>query len=304
MSHGANPVKAIIYALCANGALAIAKFAAAVITGSGSMLAEAVHSTADCGNQLLLLLGMKRAQRPPSDDFPLGYGKETYFWSFIVALLLFSMGGLFSIYEGWHKLHESEPLSYPLLALGVLAFGIVVEGLSLAGCLREINKARADVSLWHWFRHTREAELLVIFGEDLAALFGLSFAFLAVLATWITGNSTYDAIGSIGIGVLLITVAVFIGVEVKSLLVGQGVSVKMRGDMLDFLNQQPTIKQVFNLRTLHMGADVMVAIKAELTEQQDAKQLIADINQVEVAFRQRFPVIAWCFFEPDDTDDD
>ena len=304
MSHGANPVKAIFYALFANGAIAVAKYAAAIITGSGSMLAEAVHSTADCGNQLLLLLGMKRAKKPPSDDFPLGYGKETYFWSFIVALLLFSMGGLFSIYEGWHKLHESEPLSYPQLALGVLAFGIVVEGLSLAGCLREINKARAEQSLWHWFRHTREAELLVIFGEDLAALLGLSFAFVAVLAAWITGDPMYDALGSIAIGVLLIAVAMFVGVEVKSLLVGQGVSTETRGDMLDFLNQQGTIKQVYNLRTLHMGSDVMVAIKAELTEQQDAKKLIADINKVEVAFRERFPAVAWCFFEPDDTDDD
>lgn len=268
------------------------------------MLAEAVHSTADCGNQLLLLLGMKRAQKPPSDDFPLGYGKETYFWSFIVALLLFSMGGLFSVYEGWHKLHESEPLSYPMLALGVLVFGIIVEGLSLAGCLKEINKSRAEQSLWRWFHDTREVELLVIFGEDLAALLGLSFAAIAVLATWITGNTVYDALGSIGIGVLLIAVAIFVGVEVKSLLIGQGVSTKMRGDMLDFLNQQAEIKQIYNLRTLHMGTDVMVAIKAELTEQQDARKLIADINQVEVAFRERFPAVAWCFFEPDDTDDD
>lgn len=302
MSHGADPSKAIFYALFANGAIAIAKYAAAVITGSGSMLAEAVHSTADCGNQLLLLLGMKRAKKPPSDDFPLGYGKETYFWSFIVALLLFSMGGLFSIYEGWHKLHEPEPLSYPMLALGVLAFGIVVEALSLAGCLREINKARGQQGLWQWFRTTREAELLVIFGEDLAAMLGLSFAFIAVLIAWITGDPMYDALGSIGIGVLLIVVALFIGVEVKSLLVGQGVSPKVRKEMLDFLNQQATIKQVFNLRTLHMGADVMVAIKAELKEQQDVSKLIADINQVEVAFRDRFPEIAWCFFEPDDAD--
>lgn len=304
MSHGADSVKAIFFALSANAAVAVAKYIAAVITGSGSMLAEAVHSTADCGNQLLLLLGMKRAKKPPSDDYPLGFGKETYFWSFIVALLLFSMGGLFSIYEGWHKLHEPEPLSYPLLALGVLAFGVVVEGLSLAGCLREVNKSRGDQNLWIWFRDTREAELLVIFGEDLAALFGLSFAFAAVLAAWITGDPMWDALGSIGIGILLIVVAFFVGVEVKSLLVGQGVSPPVREDMLQFLAQQPSIKQIYNLRTLHMGSDVMVAIKAELTEQQDARKLIADINQVEAAFRQRFAQVSWCFFEPDNTDDD
>ena len=304
MSHGADSTKAIYYAFSANGAIAIAKYVAAVITGSGSMLAEAVHSTADCGNQLLLLLGMKRSKKPASDRFPLGYGKETYFWSFIVALLLFSMGGLFSIYEGWHKLHEPEPLSYPMLALGVLLFGIIVEGLSFAGCLREINKVRAEQNLWQWFRSTREVELLVIFGEDLAALLGLCFAFLAVLAAWLTGDPMYDALGSIGIGVLLIAVAFFISVEVKSLLIGQGVSPDIHTDMLDFLNQQVTIKQVYNLRTLHMGADVMVAIKAELTEQQDALKLIADINKVEAVFRARFPAVAWCFFEPDNTDDD
>src|SRR3990167_2164324 len=131
MAGGANPVKAIIAALFANGAIAIAKYVAAVITGSGSMLAEAVHSTADCGNQALLLLGLKKAKQPPSPDYPLGYGKETYFWSFIVALMLFSLGGLFSVYEGWHKLHEPEPLSYPFIALGVLAFGIIAEAMSM-----------------------------------------------------------------------------------------------------------------------------------------------------------------------------
>lgn len=302
MSHGADSTKAIFFALSANGAIAIAKYVAAVITGSGSMLAEAVHSTADCGNQLLLLLGMKRAKKPPSDDYPLGFGKETYFWSFIVALLLFSMGGLFSIYEGWHKLHEPEPLSYPQLALGVLAFGVIVEGLSLAGCIREINKSRGDQNMWKWFRDTREAELLVIFGEDLAALLGLTFAFAAVSVAWITGNPMWDALGSIGIGVLLIVVAFFIGTEVKSLLVGQGVAPEVRENMLQFLKQHSSIKKIYNLRTLHMGSDVMVAIKAELTEQQDAKKLIADINQVEAAFRQRFPEVSWCFFEPDDTD--
>ncbi len=268
------------------------------------MLAEAVHSTADCANQMLLLLGLKRAKKPPSDDYPLGFGKETYFWSFLVALLLFSMGGLFSIYEGWHKLHEPEPLSVPQLALGVLGFSIIVEGLSLAGCLREVNKSRGEQNLWQWFRHTRQAELLVIFGEDLAALLGLSFAFIAVLAAWLTGDPMWDALGSIGIGALLIVVAIFVGVEVKSLLVGQGVEPSVREEMLEFLRQHAFIKQIYNLRTLHMGADVMVAIKAELEEQQDARKLISEVNQVEAAFRQHFPQVAWCFFEPDNTDED
>src|SRR5688572_14999128 len=182
---GANSQKAVFFALGANFAIAVAKYIAAFITGSGSMLAEAVHSTADCGNQLLLLLGLKRSRRPPSPDYPLGYGKETYFWSFIVALMLFSVGGMFSLYEGWHKLHAHEEISSPLIALGVLAFGIVAESFSMWGCLREVNKVRGSRSLWQWFRSSRNAELVVIFGEDLAALLGLVFAFVAVLATWL-----------------------------------------------------------------------------------------------------------------------
>lgn len=302
MSHGADSVKAIFFALSANAAIAVSKFVAASITGSGSMLAEAVHSSADCGNQLLLLLGLKRAKQPPSDEYPLGFGKEIYFWSFIVALLLFSMGGLFSVYEGWHKLHAPEPLSYPFIALGVLAFGIVVEAVSMAACLREVNKSRGAQSLWLWFRHTREAELLVIFGEDLAALLGLSLAFVAVLLAWITGDPMWDALGSIAIGVLLILVACFVGVEVKSLLVGQGVAPAVRQEMQKFLLQQAAVKRVFNLRTLQMGANVMVAIKAEMSEQHDAQKLIADINHIEAAFRRRFGQVSWCFFEPDHQD--
>ncbi len=302
MSHGADSVKAIFFALGANGAIAVAKFVAAAITGSGSMLAEAVHSTADCGNQLLLLLGLKRSKRAPSDDYPLGYGKETYFWSFIVALLLFSMGGLFSIYEGWHKLHDPEPLSYPLLALGVLGFGIVVEAISMWGCLREVNKTRGTQSLWRWFRETREAELLVIFGEDLAALLGLALAFIAVALAWATGNPMWDAMGSIAIGVLLVVVAFFVGVEVKSLLVGQGVSPTTREAMKAFLKAQPQVETVFNLRTLQMGSDIMVAVKAQMQEKQDAKKLVADINAVEAAFRAQFTQVAWLFFEPDNHD--
>src|SRR5687768_13686383 len=163
---GANSQKAVFFALGANFAIAVAKYIAAFITGSGSMLAEAVHSTADCGNQLLLLLGLKRSRRHPTPDYPLGFGKETYFWSFIVAIMLFSVGGLFSVYEGWHKLHSTEPLTFPQLALGVLAFGIVAEGFSTWGALREVNKIRGGQSLWQWFRTSRNAELVVILGED------------------------------------------------------------------------------------------------------------------------------------------
>jgi cation diffusion facilitator family transporter len=302
MAGGADSTKAVLYALGANGAIAISKYVAAVITGSGSMLAEAVHSTADCGNQALLLFGLKRAKRPPSDDYPLGYGKEIYFWSFIVAIMLFSVGGLFSLYEGWHKLHAPEPLKAPLLALGVLAFGIVAESFSTWGCLREVNKLRGGKTIWQWFKTSRNAELVVILGEDLAALFGLVFAFIAVSLTWATGNPMWDALGGIGIGVLLIVVAVLVGVEVKQLLVGQGVEVPRRAEMKAFLEAQPGVEKVFQLLTLHMGADVMVAVKARLKPQGSEEAMVAAINTAEAAFSQRFPEVQWVFFEPDVAD--
>src|SRR5690348_12178330 len=173
MSGKADSLKTIFYALGANFAIFLAKSAAAVITGSGAMTAEAVHSLADCGNQGLLLLGMKSAQAPPSPEHPLGHGKAVYFWSFLVALMLFSVGGAFSIYEGIHKLSEPQPLTRAWIAVAVLAFGVVAEGFSMWGCLREVNKARGSRSLWRWFRESRQSELLVIFGEDLAALLGL-----------------------------------------------------------------------------------------------------------------------------------
>ena len=263
------------------------------------MLAEAVHSTADCGNQLLLLLGIKRAKRPPSPDYPLGYGKETYFWSFIVALMLFSVGGMFSMYEGWHKLHADEELNSPLIALGVLGFGIIAESFSMWGCLREVNKMRGSRSLWQWFRTSRNAELVVIFGEDLAALLGLVFAFVAVSATWATGNPVYDAMGSIGIGVLLIVIAVLLGIEVKALLVGQGVEAEVHEDMMGFLQSRGEVEKVLNLVTLQMGSDVMAAVKARMKPTGSETGLIDAVNRAEVAFKQKFPQVAFLFFEPD-----
>ena len=299
MAHEANSLKAVYYALGANFAIAITKFVAAAITGSSAMLAEAVHSTADCGNQLLLLLGLKRAKRPPNLEYPLGYGKETYFWSFIVALMLFSLGGMFSIYEGWHKLSAPEDINFPLVALGVLGFGIAAEGVSMYGCLREVNKVRGDQPLWKWFQTSRNAELVVIFAEDLAALLGLVFAFVAVLLSWITGNPFFDAIGSIMIGVLLVVVAVLVGIEVRSLLIGQGVEPHIRQEMVAFLCQQPMVENVIELLTLHMGADVMVAVKAKLREFPNQGEMIEGINAIERDFKARFPDVAWVFFEPD-----
>src|SRR5690606_36249392 len=197
---GSDSTKAIFYALGANFSICVAKAAAAFVTGSGAMLAEAVHAAADCGNQGLLLLGMKRADLPPTPDHPLGYGKTTYFWSFLVAVMLFSVGGMFSLYEGVPKLQAPEPLPQWWWAAGVLVFGIVAEGISMRACLQEVDKSRGERTLWQWFRQSRQSELVVIFGEDLAALLGLCFALVAVMMTVVTGNPMWDALGTIAIG--------------------------------------------------------------------------------------------------------
>jgi cation diffusion facilitator family transporter len=299
MSGHANSTKAIFLALGANFAIFISKLVAALLTGSGAMLAEAVHSLADCGNQGLLLLGMRQARRPASDEFPLGWGRAMYFWSFLVAILLFSVGGMFSVYEGVHKLGHPEPLKWPWLALGVLVFGIVAEGFSMRGCMQEVNKARGEQGLWQWFRETRSSELLVIFGEDLAALLGLCLATLAIGTTMLTGNLMYDAIGTVVIGVLLIVVAVAVAIEVKALLIGQGIEPRRRVELLTFLGARPEIAEVLNVITLQMGPDVMVSVKARMTPTADNRSLIQAINTVERDMKTAFTDVRWSFFEPD-----
>ncbi len=302
MSGKANSLKAIFLALGANFAIFVSKLAAALITGSGAMLAEAVHSLADCGNQGLLLLGMRQAKRPASSEYPLGWGRALYFWSFLVAILLFSVGGMFSVYEGVHKLSHPEPLKWPWLALGVLGFGIVAESISMRGCLAEVNKARGRRSLWRWFHETRSSELLVIFGEDLAALLGLCVAAVSIGATMLTSNLMYDAIGTVAIGALLVVVAILLAIEVKALLIGQGVEPPRRAELLAFLEARPEVSKVLNLITLQMGPDVMVAVKALMAPTADARGLIEAINTVEHAMKVQFDDVRWSFFEPDFTD--
>ncbi len=302
MAGKGDSTRAILYALGANFAIFATKLFAAVLTTSGAMMAEAVHSLADCGNQALLLWGLKRSKRPPTPDFPLGFGKAIYFWSFLVALMLFSVGGMFSLYEGLHKLQHPEPLRMPWLAVGVLAFGIVAESFSMWGCLREVNKSRGGQSLWRWFRDSRQSELIVIFGEDLAALFGLSFALVAILLTMATGNPAYDAYGTLGIGVLLIVVAVFISVEVKALLIGQSADPALDHQLRTLIEQQPEVKRVFNLITLQLGNDVMLAAKIELATNGSMEDACAAINRVEVEVRRQHPEIRFSFVEPDTLD--
>ena len=297
----ADSVRTILYALGANLAIAAAKTAAAVATGSSAMLAEAIHSYADSGNQGLLLWGMRQAKRPPSPDYPLGWGKAVFFWSFIVALVLFSLGGLFSLYEGWHKLVHPGPIRFPWVAVGILVFGLAAETVSLRACLHEVNKVRGGRSLWRWFRESRQSELVVILGEDLAALLGLALALAAVALTMFTGNPVWDALGSMSIGAVLIIVAAGIGIEIKALLIGQSAEHETEARLREFLQRQPGVEEVLRLLTLQLGTSLMVAVKAKMAPE-SAAELVAAINRAEAAMRAEFPEIQWLFFEPDVAD--
>jgi cation diffusion facilitator family transporter len=292
-------MSAIIYALSANAGIAASKAAAAAYTGSTAMLAEAVHSAADCTNQLLLLLGLKQAKKAPTDDHPLGFGKATYFWSFVVALLLFSMGGAFSLYEGIHKLAHPEPLQSAWVAITVLAVGIVLEAWSLKGCIHEIREKAGDVPLWQFFRESRESELIVIMGEDIAALLGLALALAAVSLSVLTGDPSWDAWGSIGVGVLLIGIAIVVGIEVQSLLIGQSAEPKERTAIAAWTAARDEIAEIYSLITFRMGSYMFVAIKARMREEVSAAKMIDDINAVQDALKIEFPAVRWVFFEPD-----
>jgi cation diffusion facilitator family transporter len=297
----ADSTRTIFYALGANLAIAAAKTAGALATGSSAMLAEAIHSYADAGNQVLLLWGIKQAKRPPSADYPLGWGKAVFFWSFIVAIVLFSLGGMFSLYEGWHKLTHPEPLSYPWVAVGILLFGLVAEAISMRACLQEVNKVRGKRTIWQWFRESRQSELVVILGEDFAALLGLALALIAVLMTILTGNPMWDGLGSMWIGVVLIAVAIGIGREIMALLIGQSAEPQTVESLRRFAEGCEGVDKVYRVLTLQLGTSLMVALKVKMNAR-SAAELVSRINEAEAALRIEFPEIQWLFFEPDSAD--
>lgn len=299
MAHDEASARAILYALLANLGIAIAKTWAAWFTGSGSMLAEAIHSYADAGNQVLLFVGMRQARRPADTEHPLGYGKLSYFWSFIVALLLFSVGGLFSIYEGMHKLLAPEPLNLPWVGMAVLAVAIVLEALSLAGALREIRRLRGEQPLLDWVRQTRSAELVVILGEDIAALVGLVVAFGFLGLTVLTGDPVYDALGSVVIGAVLVTVSMFIAQRIRGLLVGRSAEPALRAVIDRIIAADPAIDRVLNTITVQMGPKVMLAAKIAMRRGLSIDEAVLRINELERRLKAEAPQIGWCFIEPD-----
>jgi cation diffusion facilitator family transporter len=299
--HGSS-AKAILFAFLANLGIAVTKSAAAFYTNSGSMLAEAIHSYADCANQLLLFLGLKQASKPATREHPLGFGKVTYFWSFVVALLLFSAGGLFSIFEGWHKLHHPEPLTRVWIALTVLVVAIVLESGSLLGALNEIRKIRRGRAFSDWLKHTRNAELVVVLGEDIAALAGLVIAFTFVSLAVATGDTRWDAAGSIAIGVVLIVVAIFIAFRISALLIGKSAEPRLEAGIRDIINRDPAIDELLNTITLQMGPKVVLAAKVRMRSDLSIGEAVTHLNELEAEIKQQHPEVGWCFIEPDVTD--
>jgi cation diffusion facilitator family transporter len=292
-------LRAVLYALSANFGIFVAKAVAAWVTGSSSMLAEAIHSFADCGNQGLLLRGMREAKRAPNREHPLGHGMVVYFWAFLVAVLLFTVGGAFSIYEGAHKLSDPHAVSWPGVAIAVLIIAVVLESSSLAGCLREIRKVAHGRSLWRFFRQSRNSELIVVLGEDIAALAGLIVALGAVSLSLLTGNPVFDAVGSMLVGALLILVAVMLAIEIKALITGQSADPVVEQQIRRFVTNRPEVAELFNLITLQLGDEILLAVKARMRESHDAPRLIDDVNRLEADLRRAFPQIQWLFFEPD-----
>jgi len=297
-----SSARAILYAFLANLGIAIAKTWAAIHTNSGSMLAEAIHSFADAGNQVLFYVGMRQSRRPPDAEHPLGYGKLSYFWSFIVALLLFSVGGLVSIYEGWHKLQEPEPVTSAWVALTVLGVAVVLETFSLIGALREIRKIARGRTVRHWLRSTRNAELVVVMGEDCAALLGLALAFIFVLCALLTGNPVFDAAGSIVIGVVLIVVALWMAARIRTLLIGRSAEEDIRNGIERIIDEDPSIEELLNAITLQFGPRIMLAAKIRMRAGLPIELAVERINELERRMKAAFPDIGWCFIEPDVSD--
>jgi cation diffusion facilitator family transporter len=290
----------ILQSLLVNAAIAAAKSFAAVMTGSGALLAEAIHSGADCSNQVLLLIGVHGSRKPPTPEHPLGHGREAYFWSFLVAQLLFSLGGMFSIYEGIHKLLHPEPVERFLLGLGILAFSICLEGAATVSNIREVNRRRKKLSFFGYLKATKDSDLIVILGENSAAVVGLSLAIAALMAAHFTDDSRWDAAGSVGIGVVLIVVAIFLAIEVKSLLLGERADEDIERAVRDIIKGGGPITEILSLITLQQGpGEVVLAAKVRIAATLQGDDVARAINQFEQAVHDRCPEVRWLFVEPD-----
>jgi cation diffusion facilitator family transporter len=296
-----NSTKAVLYAFSANFGIALAKTGAAVWTGSGSMLAEAIHSYADCGNQVLLLIGMKRSAKDATQKHPMGYEREAYIWSMMVAFILFSVGGVFAIHEGWERYIHPHTIENANTALLVLLIAVGMEAFSLKGAMSAMKEEKGGQTLWQWFKSTHSSELMVVTGEDIAALLGLVIALVTLGLAVLTGNPAFDALGSMLIGVLLIIVAAVVGAEVHSLLIGESAE-DIRASVQAYLEAQPCVLRVLNIWAINHGNSVMVAIKAELKPEMTISNAVHEINTMERQIKQTHNRVKWIFFEIDNDD--
>jgi cation diffusion facilitator family transporter len=292
--------RAIIAALLANAGIAVAKFVGYLITGSSSMLAESVHSVADTSNQGLLLLGGNRAKRAATTEHPFGYGRDRYFYSFVVALLLFSLGSVFAMYEGIHKLEEPEPLTSPLVAVAILVVAIVLEGFSFRTAIVESRPLKGAGTWWQFIRQSKVPELPVVLLEDFGALIGLVLALLGVGLTVVTDNPVFDALGTISIGILLGVIAIILIIEMKSLLIGEGATRPVLDKIVTELQDGSDVERVIHIRTQYLGPEeLLVAAKIAMTPGLPLEGVARAIDEAEVRVRAAVPDARIIYLEPD-----
>lgn len=290
----------IIQSLVVNLAIAIVKTGAAFYTKSGAMLAEALHSFSDCGNQILLLIGVRQARKPPDEKHPLGYGRAVYFWSFLVALMLFLGGGVFSIYEGIHKVLEPEKVENVWVGLGILGVSIVLEGMSTLSNIKELNKRRGKKAFFQYLKDTTDSDLVVVFGENSAAVLGLFFAIIALSLAAVTHDGKWDGIGSIAIGLVLVGVAVFLATEVSSLLIGEAADPDVVAEAKKIVKDMPDLEEVLNIVTMQQGpGEVLVHLKISMTASITVEKCCELINEFERRLRKARPECRWVYVEPD-----
>lgn len=293
-------LRAVVAALLANLGIAISKFVAFAFTGSSSMLSEAIHSVADSGNQVLLLVGNKRSKKAADAQHPFGYGRRRYVYGFIVAIVLFLVGGLFSLYEGFHKFQHPEDLSDAWIAFLVLGIAIVLEGFSFRTAVREANRARGKRSLFRFLRDARQPELPVILLEDLGALIGLLFALCGVSLAVVTGDGRWDGLGAMAVGTLLVVIAVFLAFEMAAMLVGESALPEEDAAIRAALASSPLVDRVIHVRTLHVGPDeLLVGAKIAIGKSDTGADIAAGIDDAEARLRAAVPTATYVFLEPD-----
>jgi cation diffusion facilitator family transporter len=299
--EGSHGTKAVIAAMLANAGIAVAKFVGFLLTSSASMLAESVHSVADSGNQALLLLGGRRARKPATPEHPFGYGRERYFWAFVVAMILFSLGGMFAIYEGIEKIRHPHELESANIAIGILVVAILLETLSFRTAIVEANKVKEPGTGWFRFlRRSKSPELPVVLMEDLGALVGLILALAAVVTAEVTGDAMWDGYGTLSIGILLVLIAIFLAIEMKGLLIGEAATETDQQAIAAAIEVEPTVTRLLHMRTEHIGPEeLLVGAKIELVPGLRVEEVTEVVNRVETSVRRAVPSARIMYLEPD-----